>query len=186
MKAWVDSNKSFHCIHSILLTNSKLKWLEELQYRRMVTSAGEKTNKGQRLGKMLKGSFYLLAHPDVHKPWATPRLPLHNVRVHLCVYLSVFSIRISAPVESEPEDPLELIEEHRDEDVTLRRGDKNALSPLSLTLSNTHTHTHPMTQSNVHSYKAWVQISPQAATSCVRPTWAAEMRLVCAHAQWFR
>ncbi len=51
------------------------------------------------------------------------------VCVCVCVCLTVFSI--SASAESEPEDPLELIEEHKGADVTLREGDEKP-----------HTHTH--------------------------------------------
>lgn len=48
-------------------------------------------------------------------------------RVCVCVSecLSVFSITVIAPAESEPEDPLELIEKHKGADVTPREGDEN-------------------------------------------------------------
>ena len=102
---------------------------------------------------MLRGSFYLLAHHNACEPPAPPG----SVRADtlMCVYLSAFSITITALFESEPEDPLELIEEHKGEDVTLREGDKNTVS-LSLSLSLSHTHTH--TKSQVHSREVWLKI----------------------------
>lgn len=61
------------------------------------------------------------------------------------VSVCVFSITISAPAESEPEDPLELIEEHRGPDVTLR-GDENLHSPRRPThYTKPHSPTYPVT-----------------------------------------
>lgn len=72
----------------------------------------KRRNKGQRQEKMLGGSL------------SSPRcINLQPRPVYVCVCLSVFSI--SAPADYEPEDPLELIEEHKGADITLREGDEN-------------------------------------------------------------
>ena len=60
----------------------------------------------------------------------------------------------SAPVESEPEDPLVLIEKHKGADLTLREGDKN-------TLSLPYTHT----QNQVQSYYTWAEMDPPTGLS---------------------